>query len=66
MKNSLLIIVALFWIGIAAKSQVLFTDNFETYITGGFLVQQSYTGGWWTTWNNQTTGGTEDTTQAIL
>jgi hypothetical protein len=60
MKKTLLIIVALFWIGIGAKAQVLFSDDFESYTTGSYLVQQAYAGGWWTTWSNQTTGGTED------
>jgi len=62
MKKSLLIIVALFWIGIAAKAQILFTDNFDSYTTGGFMVQQAQatSAAWWTTWNNQLNGGAED------
>jgi len=50
----------LLFVNLGFSQTVLFTDSFETYTTGGFLVQQSYTGGWWTTWSNQTNGGTED------
>ena len=61
MKKILLVIFAIFCIGITANSQILFTDSMETYTTGGFLAQQASAGGWWTTWSNAP-GGAEDAT----
>ena len=62
MKKSLLIVIAVFFMGIFANAQtVLFTDDFESYTTGGFLAQQAVAGGVWTTWSNAP-GGPEDAT----
>ncbi len=48
--RKLLLFVSLFiWFGASAQT-LPYTDNFESYTTGGFLAQQS--GDWWTTWSN--------------
>lgn len=54
------LVASLLIINLSFSQTILFTDSFETYTTGGFLVQQANAGGWWTTWSNQINGGAED------
>ncbi len=42
-----------------ANAQILFSDSFETYVTGNYMVQQAAPSTWWTTWTNAP-GGAED------
>ncbi len=50
-----MLVSVLFWLGASAQGTLPYTDNFESYTTGGFLAAQSIT--WWTTWSGATGGG---------
>lgn len=56
MKRLLLFISAMFvWMGAFSQGTIPYTDDFESYTTGGFLAVQNTT--WWTTWSNLPGGG---------
>lgn len=60
MRKLLLLLAVISLTGISVNAQtVLFSDDFESYTTGGFLSQQATPA--WKTWSNQP-GGAEDAT----